>query len=118
MKTPQERGAIICSLLNFKPVSRQDADNFDAVVKEITEAEREAEQKGLRSNLEICPTCRYFTPRKTDGHLCRHLQTAHADGFHAAVEKAAKEAETHKVCEEGKCWYDIAESIRALKGKP
>lgn len=32
-----------------------------------------------------------------------------------ALEEAAKEADSHKVCNEGKCWYDIAFSIRALK---
>lgn len=52
--TIHERAGIICSLLNFKPVSRQDADNFDAVVKEIEEAQREAEvnlfiQKGPKA---------------------------------------------------------------------
>ena len=35
-----------------------------------------------------------------------------------ALEEAAKVSDGHKVCEEGKCWYDIGEEIRALKDKP
>jgi hypothetical protein len=78
-------------------------------------AREEGVREGLRSNPEICPTCRYFSPRKTDGHLCPHLKAAYESGFSDCREMAAKVADNVSDPDEGYQITKYAEEIRALK---
>jgi hypothetical protein len=51
----REIAMTVCSLLNFKPVSRQDADNFDACVEEIVAQICVAEEMAYkRGRFEEC----------------------------------------------------------------
>lgn len=93
--TPTERAeklaVMVCDLLNVRPTSRQDADNFDAVVKEIAaqiaEAEREAEEHGKKEAHRTMQGLQTVLQRTTD------LVDGFDDGFTTARDQAAGIAE-------------------------
>lgn len=93
MMTPEERAERLCEKLGIHPL-KTEIDIITSQIKQACEEPvREAYTKGFHEGQE----------------------GLFQKGFSAARERAAKEADSHKVCEEGKCWYDIAEGIRALK---